>query len=197
LLLFSPFERRALGESILKDFDGWLVKPVRLESVAAKLVYLGQRKADEDKRSSAGSLFPSLVGQSILVAEDNDVNALLVERQLSKLGAHVQRARDGMSAIQFVQDSFDGKTPPFAAVLMDLRMPNLDGLSAAKAIRAIEHAQMRKPVPIIALTANAFDDDREAAILAGMQAFLTKPIDFSALAQMLEKIDGQSEPSTA
>ncbi len=64
-------------------------------------------------------------------------------------------------------------------------MPRLDGLSAAKMIRAIEQARLEKPVPILALTANAFDDDREAALLAGMQGFLTKPVDLSALVSTL------------
>ncbi|MBB4198736.1 CheY-like chemotaxis protein [Rhodoblastus sphagnicola] len=191
VLLFSPFERRAFGEAMLNNFDGWLVKPVRLESVGAKLFYCTSRKNEEKEHGDVEREEPSLSGRRFLLAEDNDVNALLVERQLGKLGAIVTRAHDGIEAVRLVEESFAGTAPPFAAILMDIRMPNLDGLSAARGIRALEQSRMRKPVSIVALTANAFDDDREAALLAGMQGFLTKPVDLAALVQTLNEIDGQ------
>jgi len=185
ILLFSPFERRAFGEAMLKHFDGWLVKPVRLESVAGKLVHAA-RRADQGEIRRAGG--PSLALKHFLLAEDNDVNALLVERQLGKLGADVRRARDGAEAVSLLEDSLAGSIPRFTAVLMDLRMPNLDGLSAARTIRAIEQARMETPTPILALTANAFDDDKQAALAAGMQGFLTKPVDLAALIRTLDEL---------
>lgn len=187
VLQFSPLERRAFGEAMLKHFDGWLVKPVRLESVAKKLVYATGR-ANAGEARSAEALPPLLYGKNILLAEDNDINALLVERQLGRLGAVFLRARDGEEAVALLESSLDGMIPRFTAVLMDLRMPRLDGLSAAKMIRAIEQARREKPVPILALTANAFDDDREAARAAGMQGFLTKPVDLSLLVGALDQL---------
>jgi CheY-like chemotaxis protein len=187
VLLFSPFERREFGDAMLKDFDGWLVKPIRLESVVEKLAHLFNFEGRKDRAAVADACTPSLSGKHILLAEDNDVNALLVERQLSKLGATVLRARDGEDAVRFVKRSFAGSIRSFAAVLMDLRMPNLDGLSATKQIRAIETSLLRPPVQIIALTANAFDEDRDAAIRAGIQTFMTKPVDLTALVGTLLK----------
>jgi len=189
VLLFSPFERRAFGEAMLNAFDGWLVKPVRLESVGAKLFYCTSRKDAAQSPERADRPAPDLTGRRVLLAEDNDVNALLVERQLGKLGATVARARDGAEAVRLAEDSFAEGRAPFTAILMDLRMPQLDGLSAARAIRASEQARGRAPVPIVALTANAFDDDREAALRAGMQAFLTKPVDLTALVQTLNEVE--------
>ena len=191
VLQFSPFERRAFGEAMLKHFDGWLVKPVRLDSVAKKLVHAASRTDEGGARHAEGPA-PSLSGKHFLLAEDNDVNALLVEKQLGKLGAGLLRARDGAEAVALLEHSLAGLIPRFTAVLMDLRMPNLDGLSAAKLIRAIEQARMENPVPIIALTANAFDDDREAALLAGMQAFLTKPVDLTALVRTLDELGAEA-----
>jgi signal transduction histidine kinase/CheY-like chemotaxis protein len=180
LLLFSPFERRAFGDAMLKNFDGWLVKPLRLESVETKLIF-SKLDVSVGQKPEELAIAAPLAGRRILLAEDNDVNALLVERQLRKIGAAVHRARDGLEAVALVQDSFTGKTPPFDAVLMDVRMPGLDGLSAARKIRANEVVYARAPLKIIALTANAFDDDRIAAYSAGMQGFLTKPLDLKQL----------------
>jgi signal transduction histidine kinase/DNA-binding response OmpR family regulator len=188
VLLFSPFERRAFGDDMLKQFHGWLVKPVRLESVVTKIVYFTSRKDEKAKSETSERLAPILAGKRFLLAEDNDVNALLVERQLCKLGASSCRARNGIEAVKLVEDSFAGSIPRFTAILMDLRMPALDGLSAARRIREIEHAQGRQPATIIALTANAFDEDRDAALSAGMQTFLTKPLNLSALVQTLDEL---------
>jgi CheY-like chemotaxis protein len=191
VLLFSPFERRAFGDSMLKSFDGWLVKPVRMESIGTKLVYCTSPRDPETGRLAVERPEPDLTGKRFLLAEDNDVNALLVEMQLRKLGAIVRRANDGREAVMLVEDSFSGAIPTFHAVLMDLRMPNLDGLAATKEIRAIERSQNRKPLSIVALTADAFEDDREAALSAGMQTFLTKPVDLSTLVQVLSDLDVQ------
>jgi signal transduction histidine kinase/CheY-like chemotaxis protein len=185
LLLFSPFERREFGEAVLKDFDGWLVKPIRLESVVTKIVHLYSRQISTRPSSSADSFAPLLLGKHILLAEDNEVNALLIERQLCKLGASVHRARNGIEAIEFAAQSFTGTIKEFTAILMDVRMPKLDGLSAAKEIRAMERRQLREPIQIIALTANAFDDDRASALRAGIQTFMTKPVDLGALIKTL------------
>jgi signal transduction histidine kinase/CheY-like chemotaxis protein len=181
LVLFSPFERRAFGEALVKDCDGWLVKPVRLQSLHARL---GSTRASfsvaRDSTLQAGIAQP-LAGRRILLAEDNDINALLIERHLSRLGAQMVRARDGAEAVALVCANFG----EFDAVLMDIRMPRLDGFSAARQIRAAEKKPASSRLCMIALTANAAEEDRLAAEAAGMDGFLTKPVDLNELAQAI------------
>ena len=186
LVLFSPFERRAFGDAVTKDFDGWLVKPVRLESLRARL---DRKPTVVATRQADAQLFPGeqkLAGRRFLLAEDNDVNALLVIRRLTRLGADVVRAHDGLEAVRLAESSIGGDDPPFDAILMDVRMPELDGLAAVGRIREVEARHSGKRNFVIALTANAFDDDRRAATEAGMDAFLTKPVDFDVLIATVE-----------
>jgi signal transduction histidine kinase/CheY-like chemotaxis protein len=179
LVLFSPFERRAFGEALVKDCDGWLVKPVRIKSLQERLAARGAASSpDRAAISNAATLRP-LAGARVLLAEDNDINALLVERHLARLGASVVRAHDGAEAVALVTAIAGG----FDAALMDIRMPGLDGLSAAREIRAAEERTGAARLRIIALTANASEEDRIAAQAAGMDGFLTKPVNLAELAE--------------
>jgi signal transduction histidine kinase/DNA-binding response OmpR family regulator len=190
LVLFSPFERRAFGEAIVQDFDGWLVKPVRLESLCARLNAgaIGASQGEGSFQSfDAGR---RLAGRRILLAEDNDVNALLVERRLRLSGAEVFRAHDGAEAVALACKAIQGKSERFDAVLMDIRMPKLDGLEAARRVRAAEAGAGAAPMRIIALTANAFEEDRQAAIGAGLDDFLTKPVDLEAMVRAIVPENG-------
>jgi CheY-like chemotaxis protein len=123
-----------------------------------------------------------LAGRRVLLAEDNEVNALLVERHLHRLGAEVARAHDGEEAVAMACATIDPDAERFDAVLMDIRMPRLDGLAAARMVRAAEAKAGVKPTRMIALTANAFDEDKEAAFAAGLDFFLTKPVNLADLA---------------
>ncbi|MFG6486477.1 CHASE2 domain-containing protein [Roseateles sp. BYS78W] len=117
----------------------------------------------------------------LLLAEDNDVNVLVIEGMLAPLGHHVTRVRDGAQALAALRDgSFD-------LVLMDMLMPVVDGLSATRQWRAIEVAEGRPRLPIVALTANAFDTDVQQSLAAGCDAHLTKPLSLAALLQALAK----------
>ena len=120
-------------------------------------------------------------GAHILVVEDNDINAQIVTELLQAQGASVTRAKNGKEALAVFQN-----TPPggFQAVLMDIRMPEMNGLEAARAIRALEHSDA-PAVPIIAMTANAFREDMEMAGQAGMTRFVPKPIDVHHLYEVL------------
>lgn len=178
LLLFSPFERRAFGEALIKDYDGWLVKPIRRKSLYTRLVAREAPLAAAKGPSSQSGVSRALAGCRVLLAEDNDINALLIERHLARLGAWVVRAHDGAEAVALVC----GSDACFDAALMDIRMPGLDGLSAARQIRAAERQSGADRLRIVALTANASEDDRRAAREAGMDGFLTKPVDLAALA---------------
>jgi CheY-like chemotaxis protein len=186
LVLFSPFERRAFGEALIVNFDGWLVKPIRLQSLYSRLDTNDRCPDDLGAAPAASEFGTPLKGRKILLAEDNDVNALLVERHLSRLGAEVVRARDGAAAVALAC----GNVEKFDTVLMDVRMPGVDGLAAARQIRAAEQKAGVGRVRIVALTANASDQDRAAALQAGMDSFVAKPFD---LMEMVRAVAPKSE----
>ncbi|MCA0318877.1 MAG: response regulator [Proteobacteria bacterium] len=185
VLLVTPAARGDIARWRARGVGGWLVSPVRETSLLMQLQPIDNAASTTDGSIDAPALVPSATAEpplqrlSVLVAEDNDVNALLVRRLLEKLGHTPHWARDGRAAVDMALD------PALAVdlVLMDMQMPECDGLSAAAMIRAREGADRR--VPIVALTANAFAEDRAAAIAAGMDAFLTKPLDRDRLSEAI------------
>ncbi len=192
LVLFSPFERRAFGQNSLTGYDGWLVKPVRSGSLIARLVgEAGRAAADGAEVADIRVTLPRR-GLRVLVAEDNEINALLARKHLERLGAAASRARDGLEAVQIAHMAMVGERDPFDIILMDIRMPGLDGLEAARHIRAAERETKTPRTRIIALTANAFEEDRRAAAEAGIDDFLTKPVDVSELARALSADEAAS-----
>jgi CheY-like chemotaxis protein len=116
-------------------------------------------------------------GASVLLAEDNDINALLASTVLEKSGAHVTRARNGAEAVAKARNELtQGKG--FDLVLMDIHMPDMDGVEAARRIRELYPEAARPGIgrpPIVALTANAFAEDRAAYLAAGLDDYLAKP----------------------
>ena len=123
---------------------------------------------------------PTFLGQRILLVEDNPVNQRVAQRLLQKLAADVTIANNGAEALERLAES------TFDAVLMDCQMPVMDGFTAARRIRAAEHANGRgKRLPIIALTANVMSEDRDNCIAAGMDAHLGKPIEPAQLLDCL------------
>jgi len=119
------------------------------------------------------------IGLRVLLAEDNEVNVLVATAMLEELGCDVDFASDGLEAIE------RGTGSHYDVILMDVQMPRCDGLQAARKIRDLEAVAKRPRVPIVALTANAMAEDREACLAAGMSGFLPKPITFEALRQAL------------
>jgi PAS domain S-box-containing protein len=185
IVLVTPAMRTELAA--LKDagFSGYLIKPVRAASLAARL---STNDGFESGGMSEGAEPPSTAhaggGLSILVAEDNDINALLTRALLIKLGHHPTVAANGAAAVDCWVAARAGHAP-FDRILMDLHMPGMDGLEAARRIRANE-AEIGAPrTPILALTANASAEDREACLAAGMDGFLVKPLDRERLAAAL------------
>ena len=116
-------------------------------------------------------------GVRILLAEDNAINALLTRTLLEAEGCIVDTVEDGIYAVEAM------KTKAYDLIFMDMRMPQMDGLIATRKIRAMDHAS--KGLPIVALTANAFDDDRNACFDAGMNDFMTKPVSAEELSEMV------------
>jgi CheY-like chemotaxis protein len=127
----------------------------------------------------------------VLLAEDDEVNALLAVKTLERAGATIDWAKDGEEAVALVAESFAGARPAYDLVLMDLRMPRLGGLDATRRIRALEAATGRTaPLRIAAVTATTMRRDRRDARNAGMDHFLSKPYGAHALAQLLEPMRG-------
>jgi PAS domain S-box-containing protein len=185
IVLVTPAMRTELTS--LKDagFTGYLIKPVRAASLAARFAPddafdpgAASEIAETPRETRSGH------GLSILVAEDNEINALLARALLVKLGHRPTMAENGAAAIESWLAARAGGAP-YDCVLMDLHMPGMDGLEATRRIRAIEaeHNDMR--TPIVALTANVSAEDRDACLAAGMDDFLVKPLDRERLAAVL------------
>jgi len=193
LVLFSPFERRAFGAHAVEGFDGWLVKPVRARS-------LFERLAEEFPVAAAAPApvveRPAPARARALVAEDNDINFVIAQKALRRLGFEVERAVDGLAAVRMADAAARGRAPRYDLVLMDIRMPGLDGRQAVREIREIERETGGAKVAIVALTANATAEDRRAALDAGVDEYLVKPFDPPKLAETIERALGHApEPA--
>ena len=181
LVLLSPFERRSFGAPQSAGFDRYLVKPVRRRSLLAQLADWEPGQASPRQPETIETLLAEpLAGRRLLIAEDNDINALLAGRLIERLGGKPVRAATGLEALALLEASQLPGALTFDAVLFDVRMPDLDGIAAIAQWRAQESATGQTPIPAIALTANAFREDREACLAAGFDAFLAKPLDREA-----------------
>lgn len=170
-----------LEEAINAGVDSFIAKPLFAGSVIDEYKSAYRKKNLSEKKSRHKA---DLKGRHILLAEDVEVNAEIMKMVLSMREMIVDHARNGKIALE----KFTGSTPGYYdAVLMDIRMPEMDGLEATARIRALDRKDA-KTVPIIALTANAFDEDVQRSLQAGMNAHLSKPIDSSKLYETLESL---------
>jgi signal transduction histidine kinase/CheY-like chemotaxis protein len=165
LILFSPFERHRLDQPIEHSFDGWLVKPIRHDSLYARL--LAPAHHTSPQQAAKATQRPR-----VLIAEDDPINARLALYHFERFGADVVHVSSGHAAVTQATHDHD-----FDLVVMDIRMPDGDGLSAARDIRLYESRHGLAPLRIVALSANSFAEDRQAALDAGIDAFLSKPLD--------------------
>jgi PAS domain S-box-containing protein len=187
IVLIRPADRHELLALKAAGFSGYLVKPVRVASLAARL-----RNGDAFEHASAETSAADAVGGaargkglSVLVAEDNEINALLARVLLTRLGHRPAVARDGKAAVAAWAAARAAGTP-YDLVLMDVQMPVMDGLEAGRRIRAAEAAADERPIRMLALTANAQAEDREACFAAGMDGLLVKPLERERLREVLE-----------
>lgn len=141
-------------------------------------------KATEQHQPDTLDEKPSVAGYHILIAEDNELNMEIAEFQLQKEDASTVRAWTGKEAVEIFERARLGE---FDAILMDMMMPDMDGCQAAAAIRAMDRADA-KTIPIIAMTANAFTEDRLRTKNAGMNAHLAKPLDSELLIETLARL---------
>ena len=121
---------------------------------------------------------------------------MIAMRFLERMGAAPVRAWDGLQAVDLASAAM-ATDAPFAAILMDIRMPGIDGCEAARRIRALERGLGAPPARIIAITANAFEEDRQASIAAGIDDFLVKPVELARLAEALHQDESWRNPVRA
>ena len=207
--LFVPYERETrfgarnvvgtgLGMPIVKSIVSQMGGEITVESrlgmgstftVTLPLETLPRQEAAQAQEEKAQEPPPSLEGRTILLAEDNKINMEIAKELLAALGARVEEAWNGREAVE----RFRGSAPfQIDAVLMDMQMPELNGCEAAKAIRSMKRPDAGR-VPILAVTANAFAEDIAATTEAGMNAHISKPIDFAVLFQVLTEQIGAAE----
>jgi CheY-like chemotaxis protein len=184
VILVKPGERAKLAAYRKAGFVGYLIKPLRRASLTARVLAAegaaGAAPPVEDERGrpqcDAGE---TGAGLKVLLAEDNPINALLARTLLTREGCEVYNVADGVGALEALA------TARYDLVLMDVRMPVLGGMAASRAAR-----QRGVTTPIVALTANAFEDDRRACLAAGMDDFLVKPLAPAALKAALARWTG-------
>ncbi|MBU6462650.1 MAG: response regulator [Bradyrhizobium sp.] len=191
ILMFTPAARQDLELS--SAFTGYLVKPLRAASLAARLATATPEVAAPSVAGDPLIEPPDLVEASplaparrlsVLVAEDNEINALLLRSLLARLGHRAVIATNGETALESWLAARSAGAP-YDLVLMDIQMPQLDGIETTRRIRACEAGHPGGLTPILALTANTLAEDRSACFEAGMNGFLIKPLDREKLADAL------------
>ncbi len=194
-ILLAPEDRKDLRD--LKDagYGGYLIKPLRRSSLIEQIAALGAPDTGNNQDLMVSTDLdgendiPHVKPLNVLLAEDNEVNAMLSRSILERAGHSVCLAVNGREAVEFYFSALN--TEPFDVVLMDVHMPDVDGLEATRQIRIRE--QSGKKVPIAALTANAFQEDRDECLDAGMDDYLSKPFEPESLARTLYRLCGQKD----
>ena len=200
--LFEPFERErtstvsgiqgtGLGMSITKNLAELMHGRITVESQQGRgstftftfPFRFGEAPDSRPVRNTAASS-QLLAGRHILLVEDNDLNQEIAATILEEAGCTVDVASDGAEAVEKVRKCAEN---PYDLVLMDIQMPVLDGIEATKIIRAMEDSRLAR-LPIVAMTANAFEEDRQRVLSAGMNGHLGKPIDVGKLFDVLQNV---------
>lgn len=187
VVLLTPADRGEIAALRKEGFKAYLVRPVRTVSLIAQLQAGGAPSGDPrmplDETPRAIGEAPKL---TILLAEDNAINALLAQALIEKLGHRVVHVSDGRAAVEaWRQGPENDGQARFDLILMDVQMPELDGAAAARKIRLEEEERGLPRTTIVALTANAFAEDRDAVLAAGMDEHLSKPVDRARLEALL------------
>ena len=193
IVLIAPSERSQLAALRDLGFSSYLIKPVRAASLAALLHNDAPAIVPDAFDLTATTDAPPIRSLSVLVAEDNEINALLTRALLTKLGHRPSGVTGGDAAIEAWRKARDS-SEPYDLILMDLHMPGLDGLEATRRIRALEQGRR---TPIVALTANVLAEGRDEALAAGMDEFLIKPLERQHLQRVLDAIAGSPAPLAA
>jgi signal transduction histidine kinase/CheY-like chemotaxis protein len=192
--LAASEDRASLEAARAAGIEHYVIAPVRRRALAERVARAAGRANPTAGRGPAAPLdareaAPRDLGLTLLLAEDNPINALLARTLLARAGCAVTVVGDGEQAVAAARKG------GFDAILLDLRMPLLDGLGAARRIRALKD-KSRAQVPLIAVTADASEADRAAAFAAGMDDFITKPIQPAQLETALARLSHRAKPAS-
>jgi CheY-like chemotaxis protein/nitrogen-specific signal transduction histidine kinase len=180
ILMLNEDERLRQREPA--DLDGYLIKPITRSQLFNKLMEVTGQKSLVKTRKATGPLTDEILQKlkdgHILLVEDNEINQLVAKELLENMGLRVSVASNGEEAVEMV------KTAQFDAVLMDIQMPGMDGYQASAQIRQNQNKNALH-LPIIAMTANAMESDRQKALDAGLNDYISKPVDVKQLALVL------------
>jgi PAS domain S-box-containing protein len=176
------------GQYRQAGFDAYLLRPVRPRSVLTRLGF-GPEPSEAPLPVDKPRQLRFVAAPSVLLVEDNDINALLARRMLEKVGCTISHCVNGREAVEAIRRVLAGLDRPYDLVLMDAHMPVLDGVEATRIIKQLyaeQAVEAGKAPPIVAVTANAFDEDRRRCLEAGMDDYLAKPFDREELHRLLE-----------
>ncbi len=187
----SGIEGTGLGMAIAKNIIDMMGGTITVHSTEGegsefivKLPCKISRVSSDDESHSSSSAMPDLSGRRVLLAEDNEINQILAEKILTSVGLNVDIACDGTEAVEKVRSAASGY---YDVILMDIQMPLMDGYEATRQIRALDNKELAN-IPIIAVTANAFDEDRQVAAYVGMNGYLAKPYDIPMIMETLKNL---------
>jgi len=196
LILIPPSERHDFAEYHARGVAGFLVKPFRPNSLFERLAADdGQASRGEDGHQGNQRETPSVIVQRtdaprrLLLVEDNDINALLAKSIIKKAGFEVDHLTNGKKAFDEMKSSIGRESRLYDLILMDVHMPEMDGLEATTKIQSLFKVSgvANDCPPIIALTANAFSEDRQKCLEAGMNDYLAKPFEMDDLIDIIDK----------
>ena len=170
-----------MEEALHAGVDSFLAKPLFASNVIDEFERIARKNSMSLYKEKSRA---DLNGRHILMAEDVEINAEIMEQILMVRGSEIDHAENGKIALEKFEKSVDGY---YDAILMDVRMPEMDGLAATEAIRALDRNDA-KTIPIIAMTANAFDEDVQRSLQVGMNAHLSKPVEPDRLYQTMEEL---------
>lgn len=179
VLLLTDYDAEGLDEALRVENTGTLFKPFFMSALKDKI----QELRAGIQESGKADVENALDGMHFLAAEDNEINAEILQEVLSMENASCEIAENGMIALERFAGSSEGE---FDAILMDVQMPIMNGYDATRAIRSLERKDAGT-IPIIAMTANAFAEDEKEALSAGMNVHLAKPIDVELLKQVIKQ----------
>ncbi len=189
VVLVAPEARSRLPRLLDNGFDAYLVRPLRTATLY-RVLEERSKLAPEPIPDEAHSPVPMIGGPqlNVLIAEDNPINALLICSMIGKAGDETVRFENGLDAVEACERAFGGVGDPIDLILMDLHMPVLDGLDAITRIRGLEKKLRRRPLTIAALTADEQKQTRDDVQAAGADDFLTKPIEFERVTELLNRV---------